>query len=227
MKKTLLLFGMLILSFLGFGQTPPISNLENSVGGNDKVFLTWDLPSGSDSYPMTLSWLMNDTINDLVQVVYDSYMGNMYDTLDLRNFIGWRIESISFYKCSNWTHVVYVWEQKRGEAMHVLYSQEVPDEVPFGLNTVLLEEEILVEPNTQYWFSLRITHHQGQQGYTYPFGMVWNEQGVEGKSNLCMDPYYLTWEIIPLCNVHFWIRVGLIDAENDKRILSPNRRGLG
>ena len=223
MKNILLLFGMLTLSFFGFGQAQPINDLEVSVYNNDIVLLTWNKPNGSGSNPMVLSWLMNDTINDLVQAGFDSFMGNLYDTLDLRSFIGWKIDSISFYKTSNWTHVIYVWEQKYGEEMHVLYSQLVPDEMPFGLTTIQLEEDLLIEPSTQYWFALRIMRDHNQQGNTYPFGTVWGEQGVEGKSNLCMDPYYLTWETIPLYNLHFWIRVCLIDAEHDKRVISSSK----
>ena len=198
----------------GLSELSPIRDLNSSVGNNDTVLLTWDLPSDSNLEPMTLSWLMNDTINDHVQAGYDSYMGNLYDTLDLRNLIGWKIETVSFYKCSNWTHVVYVFEQKRGEEMRVLYNQEIPDEMPFGLNTIRLEEDLVIEPNTRYWFALRITHHQGQQGYTYPFGVVCGEQGVEGKSNLCLMPGSNSWFEIPLPNEHFWIRACLVHPEN-------------
>ncbi len=201
----------------------PIQNLELHVGNNDAVALTWNLPNGTDSNPMILSWLMNDSINDTMQAGYDSYMGHLYDSLDVRNFIGWTIESVSFYKVSNWSHVVYIWEQKQGESMHVLYSQAVPDETPFGLNTISFDEEIHVEPNTKYWFALRITYQDGGQGYTYPFGTVWNEDGVEGKSNLIMVPGFDTWQVIPYPRYHFWIKVCLVDAENDKRVLPSGK----
>ena len=199
----------------------PIRELEVSIGNNDSVQLTWDLPEGSVSNSMHLSWLMNDSINDMMQLSYDAYMGNLYDTLDLRNFVGWTIETISFYKVSNWSHVVYVWEQKQGESMHVLHSQAVPDETPFGLNTISLDEEIHVETNTKYWFAVRITYQQGGQGYSYPFGTVWDEEGVEGKSNLYMVPGFNTWQVIPDPYCHFWIKVCLVDEENEK-ILIPN-----
>ena len=226
MKKTLVLFGLLALSCIGFAQvSQPISNLEVQVLDNDKVFLTWDLPEGGISNSMRLSWLMNDSINDMMQSGYDSYMGNLYDALDMRNFIGWKVESVSFYKISNWTYVIYIWEQKHGEDMHVLYSQEVPDETPFGLNTVLLEEEIFIEPNTQYWYALRATYHQGQQGNSYPFGMVmvWDNQGIEGKSNLSMIPGFDTWVTIPVIGEHFWIRACLVDAESNKKVLQNGK----
>lgn len=214
MKKTLLLFGLLALSCIGFAQVShPISNLEVQVLDNDKVFLTWDLPDGSDAYPMNLSWLMNDSINEKMQAGYDTYLGSLYDTLDLRNFIGWKIESVSFYKVSNWTHVVYIWEQKQGEEMHALHTQRVPDETPLGLNTTLLDEDLFIEPSTQYWFSLRIKRDQNQQGYSYPFGMVFGEPGVVGKSNLFMVPGFYTWEIIPEPDYHFWIKTCLVDSE--------------
>lgn len=217
MKKVLLLLGMFSLSLWGFAQ-----ELGASVGENDVVFLTWNLPSDSNLEPMTLSWLMSDTINDHVQAGYDSYMGNLYDTLDLRNFIGWKIETVSFYKCSNWTHVVYVFEQKRGEEMRVLYNQEISDEMPFGLNTIWLEEDLFIEPSTQYWFALRIKRDQNQQGYTYPFGMVWGEQGVEGKSNLSLEPGSNSWIEIPLWDVHFWIRACLSNPTGEAKIFNVN-----
>ena len=217
MKKTILLFGLLALSCIGFAQvSQPISNLEVQVLDNDKVFLTWDLPDGSDAYPMNLSWLMSDSINEKMQAGYDTYLGSLYDTLDLRNFVGRKIESVSFYKVSNWTHVVYIWEQKRGEEMHALHTQRVPDETPFGLNTILLDEDLFIEPSTQYWFSLRIKRDQNQQGYSYPFGMVFGEPGVVGKSNLFMDPGFYTWEIIPDPEYHFWIKACLVDSEKNQ-----------
>lgn len=200
----------------------PIRDLELSVGSNDTVLLTWNLPDGHDS-EITLSWIKSDTINDLVQAGYDSYMGNLYDTLDLRNSIGWKIESISFYKVSNWTHVLYVMEQKRGEEMQVLYSQVLLDEIPFGLNTLLLEEDLLIEPSTQYWFALRIMRDQNQQGYTYPFGMVMGGQGVKGKSNLYMEPGSNSWQEILLPNEHFWIKACLVNSKDEKRVLKNGK----
>lgn len=190
---------------------PPVSNLSGQVFDNDTILLSWDLPDGCNTSPLTLSWLIADTINDLVQYGYDSYMSNLYDTLDLIHFIGWKIESVSFYKNSNWTHVIYIWEKKRDEPMHVLYSQEVPDEIPFGLNTIPLDENLHIEQGTNYWIGLRITRDQGQQGYTYPFGMIWRD-GVNGKSNLIMDtPNNSPWEILPF-DMHFWIRTNLVDT---------------
>ena len=133
----------------------------------------------------------------------------MFDSLDLRPFVGWRIDEISFFKVSNWTHVIYIWEKKQDEAMNVIYSQEVPDEAPFGLNTVQVDEELLIDPKAKYWIGVRITHHQGQQGYMYPFGVV-RYDGVDGKSNLIMDASENShWEINPYPYYHFWIRMAL------------------
>ena len=232
MKKTLFLLGILFLSSLSFAQISkqqainlvmdsieyhPIQELRASLVENDAVILTWNQPNDSNLEPMTLSWLLNDTINDHVQAGYDSYMGNLYDTLDLRNLIGWKIETVSFYKCSNWTHVVYVFEQKRGEEMRVLYNQEISDEMPFGLNTIWLDEDLFIEPSTQYWFALRIKRDQNQQGYTYPFGVVGGEQGVEGKSNLYLEPGSNSWIEIPLWHVHFWIRACLSNPTGEAK----------
>lgn len=200
----------------------PIRDLEVFVLGNDTVFFTWNYPDGYPDDSINLSWIIADSINTMSQYGYDSYMGAMYDELDLCHFIDWSIESISFFKVSNWTHVIYIWEQKQDETMHVLYSQNVPDETPFGLNIVLLDEVIHIEPNTRYWFALRITHQQGQQGYTYPFGMVYGAQVVEGKSNLLMDPISNSWMTIPY-GQQFWIKARLKNLETENTNLQNSK----
>ena len=209
MKKALLLLGLLALSCIGFAQvSQPISNFEVQVLDNDTVLLTWDLPEDYNVSPMELSWVRSDTINDMLQYGYDSYMGSLYDESDLCHFIGWTIGSISFYKISNWTHFISVWEQKQGEEMHELYQQEIPDEAPFGLNTIMLEEDLQIERSTKYWFAVRIKN-EGQYGYIYPFGS-WDGQAIEGKSDLFMNYGDNTWFSYP--GINGWIKTTLVNT---------------
>ena len=218
MKKRILLFVMLLWSFCGFAQVienTPISNLEAVVYENDSVLLIWDLPETQTNFQTTLSWLQCDTINADAQYGYDSYIANRYDTLDLHNFIGWKLESVSFYKISNWSHYICVWEQKQNEPMHLLYSQIVPEETPMGLNTIALEEILQIEQNTQYWFGLRIKREDYQFGYSFPIGVVQGE-GVEGKSNLYLDGN--TWYILPY-SFQVWLKVSLVDATKENKTL--------
>ena len=199
----------------------PVQNLELSVGSNDTVLLTWDLPSGSETNPMALSWLMNDSINDCAQLGYDSYMSNRYDALDLRTLIGWRIESISYFKTTNWTQSLCVWKQKQDEEMIELYSQEVPENASIGLLTILLDEDIVIEPNTQYWFALRAKWNQGQPQDSYSFGLSVHESGIDGKSNLAMMSGSNEWQAF--YHYNFWIRACLVDAGNGKRALQNSK----
>lgn len=204
---------------------PPVTDLEAWVHDNNTVSLTWSIPEGCNSSPTVLSWAVNDTIQDEIQYGFDSYMGNLYDVPDLRHFIGWKIDSVAFYKISNWTHMIYVWEEKQDKTMQVLFSQEVPDTAPFGLNTIALEEDLFVEQNTKYWIGLRITRHEGQQGYMYPFGMV-RFDGVDGKSNLIMDASAnSTWEINPYSYLHFWIRTSLSNPLEEYSKGTPSLNG--
>ena len=210
MKKALLLLGLLALSCIGFAQvSQPISNFEVQVLDNDTVLLTWDLPEDYNASPMELSWVRSDTINDMVQYGYDSYMGALYDESDLCQFIGWNIESISFYKISNWTHFISVFEQKQGEEMHELYWQEIPEEAPFGLNTIMLEEDLQIERSTKYWFAIRIKN-EGQYGYIYPIG-TWDGQANEGKSDLFLNYGASTWFCYPWING--WIKTTIVNTE--------------
>ena len=221
MKKTLLISGLLLLSCLGFAQRiedakqesniPPITNLEVSAFENDTVLLTWGLPEGYDDSSLDLSWLTVDSTNTLAQYGFDSFCGSLFEEQDLCHHIGWKIESISFYKASNWTHIIYIWEQKQGEDMQVLYTQEVPEEAPFGLNTIMLEEDLQIEPFTRYWFGLRIKHEENQTGYQYPIPVAWGDVGMEGKSNLWMDPYNNEWWTYS--SYHYWIKTNLINTK--------------
>ena len=222
MKKTLLLIGLLTLSCIGFAQmSQPISNLEIQVVDNDTVLLTWNLPDDYNASPLELSWVRSDTINDMLQYGYDSYMSTLYDESDLCHFIGWKIESISFYKISNWTHFISVWEQKQGEEMHELYQQEIPDEAPFGLNTIMPDEDLQIEHSTRYWFAIRIKN-EGQYGYTFPFG-TWDGQAIEGKSDLFLDYGGNAWFSYPGFNG--WIKTTLVndDGKESQPVQTNNK----
>lgn len=187
----------------------PVSNLQAVVLEHDTVLLTWDFPDGFNASPMELSWIKADTINDMVQYGYDSYGGSLFDELDLRQFIGWKIQSMSFFKLSNWTHYVCVMAQKKGDAMQELCCQQVPDELPLGLNTIMLEEPLSIEQETCYWLALRIKHEANQDGYIFVFGTVDHGQGLLGKSDLWMDSYQNGWWEYPLA--HCWIKANLVN----------------
>lgn len=95
MKKMLLLLGVLSLSFLGFGQVQPISNLETSVGSNNMVFLDWDIPI--DATEAFISW--SDMIeNDESGVATGQCATDQavhFDASDLIDFVGWKMKEVS------------------------------------------------------------------------------------------------------------------------------------
>ncbi len=95
MKKMLLLLGVLSLSFLGFGQVQPISNLETSVGSNNTVFLDWDIPI--DATEAFISW--SDMIeNDESGVATGQCATDQavhFDASDLIDFVGWKMKEVS------------------------------------------------------------------------------------------------------------------------------------
>ena len=188
MEKTLLIFGMLILSFICFGQAPPISNLNISIGSNDKVFLTWNMPSGSDSYPMTMSWITSET-NDggCTQAGFDDIFGHLFNKSDLRNHIGWKIDTISFFKTTQWTYRICVWRQFSGEPMELVHNQlvQIDDSILDEWCAVALDTTIYIEENANYWFGVRATQEEGQVGPIFPIPF---DKGpvVSGKGDLFM-----------------------------------------
>ena len=118
MKNTLLLLGMLAISFHGFAQVSkqhalsmlprikdvkevnddlsPIQELEASIGNNDTVLLTWEFPIGDNS-EITLSWS-----NMNIDAYYGAQAGQcatdqcqVFDRMDLRGLAGWKFKEIS------------------------------------------------------------------------------------------------------------------------------------
>ena len=103
MKKALFLFGILFLTFLGFAQVTlpklekpprfdlaPIANLSADYY-NDTIILTWCFPETYQPDIETLSWsgeMSNQFGSFLRPNVYEDH-AHRFDTLDLRNFIGW------------------------------------------------------------------------------------------------------------------------------------------
>ena len=189
MKKTLLLFGLLALSCIGFGQvSQPISNLEVQVLDNDKVSLTWDLPDGSDTVPMVLSWITSET-NDggSTQAGFDDIFGHLYNNSDLRSLVGWSVDTISFYKTTLWTYRICVWKRPEGESMQLIYSQlaQINDSILDTWCDIPLDTTILVEEHTDYWFGVRATRDEGQTGPYFPIPFD-RGPAVTGKGDLFM-----------------------------------------
>ena len=235
MKKALLLLGMFSLSFLGFAQISknneaiaadeglyPIENLVASVYDNDTVSLTWSLPQCYNTESITLTWMTNEEIEDYTSYGHDSFMGHLYDAKDLRGVVGRRIESVSFQKVSDWCYYVYIWKQSNGSEMEIIYSQMVPENVPMGENTINVDEELYIEPNTQYWISIRAKTPDGHQSKDlFPF-CLGGLPIVHGKGDLMMgaNPPYV-W--ISNNYLNFWLKFTLGGLDKNTNGMVYNR----
>ena len=235
MKKALLLLGMISLSFLGFAQISknneaiaadeglyPIENLVASVYDNDTVSLTWSLPQCYNTESITLTWMTNEEIEDYTSYGYDSFMGHLYDANDLQGVVGRRIESVTFQKVSDWRYYVYIWKQSNGSEMETIYSQMVPENVPMGENTINVDEELYIEPNTQYWISIRAKTPDGHQSKDlFPF-CLGGLPIVHGKGDLMMgaNPPYV-W--ISNNYLNFWLKFTLGGLDKNTNGMVYNR----
>ncbi len=235
MKKALLLLGMFSLSFLGFAQISknneaiaadeglyPIENLVASVYDNDTVSLTWSLPQCYNTESITLTWMTNEEIEDYTSYGYDSFMGHLYDANDLQGVVGRRIESVTFRKVSDWRYYVYIWKQSNGSEMETIYSQMVPENVPMGENTINVDEELYIEPNTQYWISIRAKTPDGHQSKDlFPF-CLGGLPIVHGKGDLMMgaNPPYV-W--ISNNYLNFWLKFTLGGLDKNTNGMVYNR----
>ena len=200
----------------------PIEQLVATVYDNDTVSLTWSLPQYYNTESITLTWMTNEEIEDYTSYGYDSFMGHLYDANDLRGVVGRRIESVSFQKVSDWCYYVYIWKQSNGSEMEIIYSQMVPENAPMGENTIYVDEELYIEPNTNYWISIRAKIPDGHQSKDlFPFchgGLPI----VHGKGDLMMgaNPPYV-W--ISNNYLNFWLKFTLGGLDKNMRGMVYNR----
>ena len=201
----------------GVYEVLPIRNLSAEVSADDKVTLSWDMPSVYESGTTTITWTGNDTVGDMFQYGWDSYMAQLYDAADLKNHNGWRINSVSFYKTTTWTYSACVWKQEEGGEMSLIHSQEIAGDLPMGINEVELDGDIYIMPETKYWIGLRATLNAGQTG-VYPFATDGGTV-VLGKGLLGMLPDGSEWGSDSFGSVvsgNLWLKVEVEKQESDK-----------
>ena len=201
----------------GVYEVLPVRNLSAEVSADDKVTLSWDMPSVYESGTTTITWTGNDTVGDMFQYGWDSYMAQLYDAADLKNHNGWRINSVSFYKTTTWTYSACVWKQEEGGEMSLIHSQEIAGDLPMGINEVELDGDIYIMPKTKYWIGLRATLNAGQTG-VYPFATDGGSV-VLGKGLLGMLPDGSEWGSDSFGSVvsgNLWLKVEVEKQESDK-----------
>ncbi len=201
----------------GVYEVLPVRNLSAEVSADDKVTLSWDMPSVYESGTTTITWTGNDTVGDMFQYGWDSYMAQLYDAADLKNHNGWRINSVSFYKTTTWTYSACIWKQEEGGEMSLIHSQEIAGDLPMGINEVELDGDIYIMPETKYWIGLRATLNAGQTG-AYPFATDGGTV-VLGKGLLGMLPDGSEWGSDSFGSVvsgNLWLKVEVEKQESDK-----------
>ena len=201
----------------GVYEVLPVRNLSAEVSADDKVTLSWDMPSVYESGTTTITWTGNDTVGDMFQYGWDSYMAQLYDAADLKNHNGWRINSVSFYKTTTWTYSACIWKQEEGGEMSLIHSQEIAGDLPMGINEVELDGDIYIMPETKYWIGLRATLNAGQTG-VYPFATDGGTV-VLGKGLLGMLPDGSEWGSDSFGSVvsgNLWLKVEVEKQESDK-----------
>ena len=193
----------------------PIRNLSAEVLADNNVSLAWDMPSGYESGTATIGWTRSDTIGDMWQYGFDSYMAHLYDAADLKNHNGWRINSVSFYKTTTWTYSACIWKQEEGGEMSLIHSQEIAGDLPMGINEVELDADIYIMPETKYWIGLRATYNAGQTGL-YPFATDVDPM-VKGKGMLGMGYGTSTWDDNTGYSIgNLWLKVEVESVEGGR-----------
>ncbi|MGN0033676.1 MAG: T9SS type A sorting domain-containing protein, partial [Candidatus Limimorpha sp.] len=208
----------------GVYEVLPVRNLSAEVLADNNVSLAWDMPSGYESGTATIGWTRSDTIGDMWQYGFDSYMAQLYDADDLKNHNGWRINSVSFYKTTTWTYSACIWKQEEGGEMSLIHSQEIAGGLPMGINEVELDGDIYIMPETKYWIGLRATFNAGQTGQ-YPFATDVDPM-VKGKGMLGMGYGTSTWVDNTGYSIgNLWLKVKVESVEGDRSISEDELKG--
>lgn len=128
----------------------PIEHLETvTISEDSAVAILWDAPSNLLSDAATLSWTgwgktpsfpvgwdcgTEDTIS----------VASCFDSLDLRNFYGWRVNQIAFLPCDTAVdYAVNVW-YKQGDNVELVYERMVTNCVYNEENVVDLDADIFI-----------------------------------------------------------------------------------
>ena len=191
MKKAILLFGLLALSCIGFGQVsaPPIANLEMNVTSNDSVLLDWDIPVNATE--AVISW------SDMIE--YNAYgmaagqcatdQAARFDTEDLTDFVGWRVKEVSVilsytdtaYDIQDQHYFIRIWKGT-DNALEPVYEKEIlyPEySVPL---TITVDSVVRVEDDRGLWIGYYIDKYR-----SYPW-VVDNRQYEE--KGFCIRLYH-------------------------------------
>lgn len=187
MKKILLLFGMLALSLLGFGQPQPVKDLGVSVQNNDAVLLTWSLPEAySDTNVLSHS---GDSLANCLYYGINTLHAHHFDVIDLQDYVGWRVESISSLNVVSlhWNLYAAIWKCHSEDSIARIYEQGFYENIPQNeWYSIFLDEPLFIEPNTQYRFGVRTEYplNNGERFWSIPLD---GKPAVSGKGNLIGD----------------------------------------
>jgi len=215
MKKVLLLLGMLSLSFLGFAQRqtdyalsllpkekdekpiyydlPSISNLEISVGHNDTVSLSWNLPNNVDEAVLTMS---NMQVWDYIGTAAgqcSSDISQLFLSSLLRPFVGWGIKDVSVIFCPDDTlggyqpdypnYYIRVW--KGGDNPLLVCDQYVNHPIYGSVQTIPLDTNVIIDEDV----NLRIGYFTDRYR-SYTWACDFRSMPQEGNGCLSLQLYH-------------------------------------
>ncbi len=118
-----------------------------------------------------------------------------YDSLDLRNFVGWKIKSIGIIPVDS--HVIYyasVWVNE-GQEFVQIYQDPLVDTVLFEENLHELNQSIIIEAGKEYLIGYRVLCDPSLPYWSGYYNAIDAGPG-NGKGNM-NNNYFLGWEPYP------------------------------
>ena len=225
MKKLFLFVAVFVSVFEVVAQiNGPVQNLEIVTDENDKILLTWDFPEEVNKGEITITWS---------SMVIDGWTGaaptcawdiaSRFDTLDIRNLIGWRVKNITcvtpvlspyYPQPEDVEFHVKVW-QGTPENLTLLCDQLIENPTPGELKTVDLNETVWVERGGDLFIGL-----YGNAEMSFPWAADANPPAPDSKS--CYFNLYTTSDCLPSqwemgYFLNFCLSATLVSPEEDKK----------
>lgn len=207
--------GMLSLSFVGFAQRqtdyalsllpkekdekpiyddlPSITNLEISVGHNDTVSLSWNLPDNVDEAVLTMS---NMQVWDYIGTAAGqcaSDISQLFLSSLLRPFVGWGIKDVSVIFCPDDTlggyqpdypnYYIRVW--KGGDNPLLVCDQYVNHPIYGSVQTIPLDTIVIIDEDV----NLRIGYFTDRYR-SYTWACDFRSMPQEGNGCLSLQLYH-------------------------------------
>lgn len=152
-------------------------NIKGVTSLDKNLTLTWDMPEKAEM--KYTNWITQLGIT--ITGAKGWYCGVKYDAEQMRPFAGFNITKVNFWPLESVTYTLHVYEG--GEP---IYSQEIPQYSLNKLNSITLDQPVIVKPYKAYLIAIQVSNVPSDKrpiavdtDFPYPNGRLISSNGVD------------------------------------------------